>query len=108
MSGVWSSVNRWTLIDRPENVWELEELRNTGEAQMIFIHLNVRIWSKSVLKRLLAEFATLRSLIDVPIFATGPESQDEKFKRFVSLFGFKPLINGDFQIFVSYKDNTNG
>jgi hypothetical protein len=107
MVGEWYSVNRWALLDHPSHLWELEELRN-GEAQMIFIHLNVRIWSKSVLRRLLAEFATLRSLIDVPIFATGPESQDEKFKRFVSLFGFKPLINGDFQIFVSYKDNTNG
>jgi hypothetical protein len=103
----WTRTHLSTVIDRPEYKLEVEELRN-GEASMVFVHLSVHEWSRASLKRMLEEFALLRELIDVPLFAMSHNS-DEKWQRFVSLFGFKHLCDVDDhrKIFISIKDNNN-
>jgi hypothetical protein len=104
----WSSTNTWRVIDRPEYTFDVEELRN-GDAQMIFIHLDVHVWKKSVLKRLLTEFKAFRSVTDVPLFVSSPDS-DAKWVHFISLFGFKYLLDmaAGRKLYVSHKDNNNG
>lgn len=104
----WDSVNRWRVLTRPSYNFEVEELRNERGEQMIFIHLHVFDWTKSVLKQLMAEFKVFRDLQDVPLYATSPIA-DTKWQNFVKLFGFKPLVdNGEHRIFISLKDNNNG
>jgi hypothetical protein len=104
----WSSTNRWVLIDRPEYKFEVEELRSGSGEQMIFIHLQVNKWSKSTLKQMLSEFRLFREMQDVPLFATSP-TPDEKWKSFVSLFGFEPLFESEQNTtYVSLKGKNNG
>jgi hypothetical protein len=103
----WRSANIWRVITKPEYIFEVEELRNERGDQMIFIHLSVFEWTKSVLKQLMVEFRAFRAQQDVPLYATSPIA-DEKWQSFVKLFGFKPLVdNGEYRIFISRKDNKN-
>jgi hypothetical protein len=104
----WSRANLWRVIDRPEYVFEVEELRDDEGHQMVFIHLDVKVWSKSILKHLIAEFKAFRECTDAPLYCTSPTS-DEKWRHFLSFFGWKPLVdNGEHQIYISIKDNNNG
>jgi hypothetical protein len=103
----WTA-ERWVVLDYPEYKFEVEELRGDSGEQMIFVHLDVREWSKSTLKRLLKEFRVFRELQDVPLYATSP-TPDEKWKAFVSLFGFKPLFETEQNTtYISIKGNKNG
>lgn len=85
----WTLVSEQKLIDCPEYLFELEEYR-CGEKQMVFVHLHVWKWSKGLLKRLQDVFAKFRECVPGPIFTAGTHD-DDKFLRFVSLFGWKPF-----------------
>lgn len=106
---MWSRANLWTVINRPEYHFQVEELRNEDGAQMIMIHLDVNEWSKTVLKQLIAEFKAFRECTDAPLFCTSPAS-DTKWQKFISLFGWRYLLDmADGQkLYVSYKDTSNG
>lgn len=89
MTEGWKLVGEWKAIDCPEYLFEVEEYR-CGKDQMVFVHLHVWKWSKTVFKRLKKDFALFRECIPGPIFTAGT-NDDDKFLRFVSLFGWTPL-----------------
>jgi hypothetical protein len=75
----------------PEYHSVLHELRDEHGNQMLTIHMDVDPlrFSADVLKRMIAEFASLRSCTDAPIFAFEPKPDDDKWERFVSHMGFE-------------------
>jgi hypothetical protein len=105
----WERANLWRVIDRPEYVFEVEELRDGNGNQMIFIHLAVHQWSKAILKQLIAEFKAFRECTDAPLYCTSPVN-DEKWRHFLSFFGWKHLIDAaeGQALYISIKDNKNG
>lgn len=106
----WKKTNEWVAYECPEFVFELDEWRN-GSAQMIFVHLWIKTWTKTVLKRCLEVFTAFRAVTDVPLYAMG-EEDDGKFERFAHLFGLTPLIDAvgtdgkSRRIFISVKDSN--
>lgn len=72
----------------PEYHSVLHELRD-GEKQMLAIHMDVFRFSPSVMKRMIREFAALRSCTDAQIFAIEPNPDDAKWQRYVSRMGFE-------------------
>jgi hypothetical protein len=91
MTEDWKSVANYTVVDRPEYFCDLEEFRR-GDDQMMFIHLQVRKWSKETLAIAKREFNLLRQFVTCPLYGAG-EVDDEKWSSFVKLFGFKFLQN---------------
>jgi hypothetical protein len=87
----WKQVSNHIICKRPEYIFELDEHRN-GDAQMIFVHVTVHKWSKSTLKEMLSVFRTFRECVTCPLYAVG-EVDDDKWASFVSLFGFRPLLD---------------
>ncbi len=81
----------YVAIDKPEYVFELEEMRN-GDDQMVFAHIRVHEWSKAVLKQMLADFKAFREHVTCPLFAVS-EHDGDKWEHFISYFGFKFLQN---------------
>jgi len=76
---------------RTDDYWcELDEYRREDGQQFLLAHIRVYRWSPSVCKQLIREFRTFRSICNAPLFAC-PEVADEKWVKFVSLLGFKPL-----------------
>lgn len=72
--------------ETPDFCFEIEEFNNG----FCMAHIAVHRWGPSVLKQMLKDWRLLRSrFITCPLYATAP-LQDEKWQRFVSLFGFKP------------------
>lgn len=57
---------------------------------MHFVHLDVYEWSASALKRLLRIWPQLRATLPPIVFCHG-HTDDEKFHRFVSLFGWQQI-----------------
>lgn len=77
----------------PEYQSVLHELRDENNNQMLTIHMDVNPlrFSPGVMKRMKAEFATLRECTDAPIFAFEDKPDDAKWQRYVSLMGFEYL-----------------
>jgi hypothetical protein len=74
-----------------DDYWcEIDEYRRAGGEQFLLAHIRVHHWSPSVCKRLLKEFRAFRRVCRAPLYAC-PEVADEKWVKFVSLLGFKPL-----------------
>jgi hypothetical protein len=82
-------VKRHDVLTYPEYWFELDEYRR-GEDQMILAHIRFVKFTPSIFKRVLREWKTFREVVTCPLFAFG-EQQDEKWERFVTLLGFKPL-----------------
>jgi hypothetical protein len=107
----WQKVGEWTPIDSPEYLFEVEEYRN-GDKQMVFIHLHIWKWTISVLKRIRRDFNLFRQCVPCPIYTCGT-ADDDKFERFVSLFGWKPLTTipctdgKTRRLFIHINDNKN-
>jgi hypothetical protein len=99
----------------PEYQSVLHELRDEHDNQMMVIHLDAdpSTFAPSVLKRMVAEFAALRSCTDAPIFAIEPHPDDAKWQRYVSHMGFEYSSRVDCtdglsrRCFVSNKKNNN-
>jgi hypothetical protein len=86
----WIRIGETIAIDNNEYELALEEFRR-GDDQMVFIHLWVKKdWSLALLKRFKYEFGVLRQHIKCPLYAMS-EADDDKWSKFVTLFGFKPL-----------------
>jgi hypothetical protein len=81
-----------TVIKNDDVVFELEELRRPCDgASMLMIHARCARWSPQIFKETLKQWELLRSVVPQPIFAS-PQVHDAKWEKFVTLFGFQPLI----------------
>jgi hypothetical protein len=108
----WRLVDTQTVLDAPEFFADIDIWRN-GDAEMVFIHLNVRQWNKQALTKMMKAWREFREYVTCPLYAVAGDDYGEKWKGFVSLFGFKPLIdcvcaNGQQRcIYINAKDNKN-
>jgi hypothetical protein len=68
---------------------EIEEHRR-GEDQFLLCHIRFNKCTPSVMKQFLREWECFRRCVPAPLFATA-EVEDEKWVRFVTRLGFKPL-----------------
>lgn len=67
----------------------LHELRDEDGRQLLAIHMDVRKFSPSVLRRMKREFAALRDCTDATIFAIEDNPDDPKWERYVRHMGFE-------------------
>jgi hypothetical protein len=87
----WKSIRTDVVLDHPEYKASLEEFRDSSGRQMVFVHLYVFApWTKALLQRFRSEWTLFRKHVTCPLFACA-DVDDEKWAKFVSLFGFKPL-----------------
>lgn len=84
-------VTRHIISEHPEYFSCLDEFRMDDGGQMLLLHIDVDPlrFSPAVMKRIRFEFAALRSCTRAPLFAFEPEPDDEKWERFVRIFGFQ-------------------
>lgn len=85
----WQRVSEVIPVDDDDYQLRLTEERS-GDNSMVFIHLKVKRWTSSVLKRLLRDFKLLRQHVTCPLFCYA-DDDDEKWEHFVTHFGFRPL-----------------
>lgn len=76
--------------DTPDFLFELDEYRRPTGEQLLLAHIRVHTFTKEVLRRMLHEWRTLRKCVRVPVFAHA-DVDDDKWKKFVTLMGFKYL-----------------
>ena len=80
------------VLETEYALFELEELRRPCDgATMLFIHARMARWSPHILKETLKHWHALREVIPQDIFAS-PQVHDAKWEKFISYFGFVPLI----------------
>jgi hypothetical protein len=92
MSDTWAYCGSHTVYDKPEYFFDLEEWR-CGDRQMVFVHLLFHKWSPRVLRQALEDWRVFREHVACPLYAMG-QDDDDKWAKFVSLFGFKFLADG--------------
>jgi hypothetical protein len=91
-------VNDFVFVQRhpaliTDDFWfELDEYRRAGGEQFLLAHIRVHRWSPSVCKRIRAQWRVLRQFVTAPLFAC-PEVDDERWRKFVGMLGFKFLHN---------------
>ena len=88
----WHEITTHVVRDIPEYRFALEEWRN-GDRQMVFVHMNVREWTKAALKQMLHEFKIFRKCVTCPLYAVAGEDAGDKWEDFVALFGFSYLTD---------------
>jgi hypothetical protein len=88
----WKLVGYHEVRDTPDYHCGMDEYRR-GKDQMMFIHFTFHNFTKKTLKQALAEFKLLRECVTCPLYACA-DHDDDKWRAFVKLFGFKPLIVG--------------
>lgn len=77
-----------------DDYWfELDEYTREDGTQMLLAHIRVHNWTASVFKRIFQEWKVFRQCVTAPLFAV-PEEADEKWHKFVTALGFKPLLDG--------------
>jgi hypothetical protein len=84
---------RFTILEHQEFQVDLNYVQVNGLSQlMVFIHLDITIWSPSVLRKLQSLWVT-EVIPKLPkyTFCHG-EVSDHKFHKFVTKFGFSELI----------------
>jgi len=117
---IGASANNWKHVafivahECSEYTFALDEFRSDEEHQMLFVHLVVKRWTSKTLREMLSVFEAFRACVTCPLYAIGKQD-DDKWVKFVTLFGFKPLIdeviclNGESRrLFFHLKDNNNG
>jgi hypothetical protein len=77
-----------------DDFWfELDEYRREPDgAQLMLAHIRVHHWSKEVFKQIFKEWKVFRECVKCPLYAV-PETADDKWAKFVTALGFKPLIS---------------
>lgn len=86
----WARTGSYTAHETPEYSFELDEYRDGDAHQMLFVHLHVKRWSPGMLREMLSVFAKFREAVSCPLYALNPD-EDEKWEKFVGLFGFNFL-----------------
>lgn len=93
-------------------LFEIDEYRR-GEEQMLFAHIRLFNFTPSVFKDLKRRWKIFRECVTAPLFASA-ENADDKWQRFVTSLGFKPLDkaicdDGNSRpIFIHVKDSPDG
>lgn len=81
------------VFETEDALCELEELRRPCDgATMLMIHARMARWSPQLLKACLKHWQLFRTVVTAPIFAS-PQVHDAKWEKFITLFGFQPLID---------------
>jgi hypothetical protein len=81
------------VLETDYALFELEELRRPCDgASMLLIHARMARWSPQIFKDTLKHWTQLRAVVPQDIFAS-PQVHDAKWEKFVSAFGFVPLID---------------
>jgi hypothetical protein len=91
MMDAWTSQGETEVINKPEYHFALEEFRR-GKDQMVFLHLTVKKWNTDVAREILRNWKLFRQCVTCPVYAIGGTDDTEKWEKFVSLLGFKPLM----------------
>ena len=91
----------YTVRETPDYKCELDERVLSGGV-MTFCHVEFFNYSPTVMRRFLSEWKTFRSTVPIPLFAQGPAEEDQKWRKFVALLGFKfiravPCNNGEWR-----------
>ena len=77
-------------VHRTDDYWfELDEYRD-GERTMLLAHIQFFHWTPAAFKRALRDWRLFRKHVTAPLFAC-PKEADEKWRKFVTLTGFRPL-----------------
>lgn len=110
---MWEKTSRYLIAYQcPEFTIATDEFLNGGE-QMVFMHVTVTKWSAKTMRELLRVFAAFRSCTKCPLYAVR-DLDNAKDVKFISRFGFKPLIeiicvNGERRhLFVNLKEEKDG
>jgi hypothetical protein len=87
--------DRYEVVSRVEYQAVLDDFADTDGNQMVLMHIEVDAskFSASVMKRLLDDWSTFRSVTDAPIYGIEPNPDDHKWERFVSLLGFHNTLS---------------
>lgn len=74
-------------------VCELDEMRRPCDgATMLLIHARMARWSPQIFRECLKAWRLFRTVVTQPIFAY-PYVHDERWEKFISAFGFQPLLD---------------
>lgn len=82
-------VARHEVLAYPEYDFDLEEHRRS-DGSFLLAHLNFRKFTPSILKRVLREWQTFRTVVRGPIYAIRDDGSHDKWVRFITHLGFKP------------------
>jgi hypothetical protein len=80
---------RFVVWDEPEYTAEMHIEDLDGEL-MHFFHLDVFYFSPRILRQMVKQWIVFREHVPVVLFCMGDED-DDKWKRFISHFGFQYL-----------------
>jgi hypothetical protein len=72
-----------------EAYWVDIDQYDVDGSPVCFVHIRFNRFTKDILKQALIEWRVLRTVITCPLLAY-PEDDNDKWRAFVSLFGFKP------------------
>lgn len=90
--GGFNHVAYHTVVKNDDVVCELEELRRPCDgASMLLLHARLARWSPRILKDCLKHWKLFRTVVTQDIFAS-PQTLDDTWRHFVTLFGFEPLV----------------
>jgi hypothetical protein len=82
-----------TVFENEYAVCELEEMRRPCDgATMLLLHARLARWSPRIFRECLRQWRQFRATVPGNIFAS-PQVHDAKWEKFVSAFGFVPLID---------------
>tara|TARA_A100001015_G_scaffold290196_1_gene362913 strand:+ start:2983 stop:3330 length:348 start_codon:yes stop_codon:yes gene_type:complete len=111
-AGLAMQFDRIPVVDTDDYNIELQPHINEDGFHMVFIHCDVTsTWTKSLKRELKQTFKELSSQMDTPMYANC-EVNDEKHKKFLKMFDFKPqfLVQepDSSDVYILYKHNSIG
>lgn len=90
--GDFQFVARYPALITDDYAFELDEYKRADGAQLLLAHILIHKWSHAVFKRIFHEWKVFRQCVRAPLFAV-PKHNDEKWHKFVTALGFKPLLD---------------
>ena len=89
----FSHVAYHNVFENEYAVCELEEMRRPCDgATMLLLHARLARWSPRIFRECLKNWHKFRTTVPDNIFAS-PQVHDAKWEKFVTAFGFQPLID---------------
>jgi hypothetical protein len=84
-------LDSYEVISHPEYRAVIDDFTNAHGEQMCLMHIefDTSKFNASVMKRMLDEWVTFRSVTDAPLYGIEDKPDDIKWERFVSLLGFQ-------------------
>lgn len=82
-------VKKHIVSDNEFFTFKIEEFRD-GPAQFLLVHMQFKQHTPTALKVAKREWNLLRTIVTAPLYAVRNDGDEEKWKHFVSLFGFAP------------------